>query len=192
MNHHHDHQDGPDPREPGHGRDARDNGDPLGRSDYQLNAEFGYQRAAELFARAAAEPDPLHQRRLLRDADVNLGWAQINDQLEQARAVLDALDPTHQATGDHVADNTDHASTDGDDGDGGQADGGEFGDHDGGEPVPDPLEQARQAVDAIDLTDTSPTGPTDTEPADTDGKSDGDAGDDGAGDSASDGDGAPP
>lgn len=61
-------------------------------SEYRRNAEFGYRIGRDLLARAEAETDPQHQRRLLRRAAENLGWAEINDQLEHTRELVDALD----------------------------------------------------------------------------------------------------
>ena len=91
-------------------------------SDYQRNAEFGYQLAADLYRRAARETDALHQRRLLRDADTNLGWAQINDALESARQAVDAIELPDDNAADHHrdspsdgADQDTNQDTDGDD-----------------------------------------------------------------------------
>lgn len=82
-------------------------------SDYQRNADYGYQLGRELMARAAAETDVLHQRRLLRDAEANLGWARVNDQLEQARRIVDAIDIDTIDT-ESATDNADHTHDDAD------------------------------------------------------------------------------
>jgi hypothetical protein len=54
----------------------------MATSEYRLNADYGLRLGNDLAARAAVETDPLHRRRLLREAETNLAWAALNHRLD--------------------------------------------------------------------------------------------------------------
>jgi hypothetical protein len=63
-------------------------------SEYRLNADYGLRLGNDLAARAAVETDPLHRRRLLREADTNLAWAALNHRLDLDNPPGKVIDPT--------------------------------------------------------------------------------------------------